>query len=106
VYTRLPNDALLKTATVVEYTRNPMKKLGTPPPAITPESTVDMSPRSRVGAHSIQCLDPKDTDRPIRMWINVSADTTKRQVCLIVKANHNLAEDAASRASPYAAGPP
>jgi len=103
---RLPNAALLKRAMVVEYARSPTKRLGTPAPARTPENVVDVRPISKVGAHSIQCMDPKDTDRPIRIWIRVSPDTTRRQVCLIVKANHNLAEDAASRASPYAAGPP
>jgi len=91
---------------VEEYARRPTNRVGTPAPARIAESAVDIKPMNKVGTHSIQCLDPNDTDRPIRMWIRVSTETTRRQVCLIVKANHNLAEDAVLRASPYAAGEP
>lgn len=73
-----------------------MKKVGTPTLARTPAKAVEVMARRKVGAHTVQCITPRETERPIRTWSNVIHTTTSRHVCLMDMASHSLTVELAS----------
>ena len=93
---RQPNATVLATDIVVEYAKRPTKKLGTLVAASTAEIAVPVMTRRAVGAQIIQCPFPRATERPMRTCMRVRRATTKRHVCLRVKASQSLTAEAGS----------
>jgi hypothetical protein len=66
VPTRQQKAMELITAMVLVYETSPINKLGTWAPERTAAMPVEVATSTKVGAQSIQCFSPKDTERPIR----------------------------------------
>lgn len=103
---RQPNAKLLNMATPEEYATRPTKRLGKAAAERIPAIPVEVVASSKVGIHSIQCLVPKEIERPKRTCKSVMEATMSKPDCLIVMTTHNLTAEAGSLAVSKSCGPP
>jgi hypothetical protein len=67
VYTRATKINPVSTVTVVLKAAMPMNREETPDAQTTAAAITEMVETKRVGAHTFQCILPKETARPMRM---------------------------------------